>query len=516
MRFFRNNAYWILGILIGIGISTVILIQRGKPQQDTETAQHTPSAEPNQQGPRVSQSSKRGVKPPPPGETTESGHWRNGVWHKTSPVPTPVRKESIMSRLGCGVISPQPILYTVGQLKQKREWRKMMEADEITREEYSEKVLQLTVGDMDMESAVRFYEKHGNYSPALLARLDTVSAFKHLKVVHEQITFHPNTRSYDLLRAHAERVLSETASDSPEHFEAKLFLADTDQDASRAVSLYRELLQRDPYSQHIVHSVLEEAIPVRRHIYVHLGNRLWRDQPEEAIPYLKLAAKLDEPHGDYPVMSNHILGEAYERIGDYKTAWVYHKRAYKKTGHWKPKSHIKAIEAGTPYILPIAEEKFDVSVPHDMGNPFDVDNSTSIPETFPEDTPHWSDDSPSLPLKQDTVDPEATRAAAAKKAREEFKKLEEITRNKEFNDFFEWVESIENAASPIDTNNFLMKEMEIYLKGGEAQFDLERIIRAFETMERYGAKEGIKHLQKNDPDVAAQVQRLLEAKRPKK
>ena len=52
MKFLRNNTYWILGVLIGIGISSIILIQRGN-QQNAETAQHAPDAEPSQQAGRI-------------------------------------------------------------------------------------------------------------------------------------------------------------------------------------------------------------------------------------------------------------------------------------------------------------------------------------------------------------------------------------------------------------------------------------------------------------------------------
>ena len=315
-----------------------------------------------------------------------------------------------------------------------------------------------------------------------------------------------------LARRYAERVLSETVSDSREHFEAKLFLADTDTDFPRAATLYRELLKSDPDSQYIIHSVLKEAIPVRRHIYVHLGNRLWRDHPEEAIPYLKMAVQLDEPHGDYPMMSNHLLGYAYERIGDYKTAWVYHKRAYKKTGHWSPRDHFKAIEEGKPLHEPlrkVAPDRSQGSTPIEAWDAF-VKNT---PETFQTDS-NWEKDIPGQDISPGAKSPiDSERACAAKQAREEFLKRRERAQ-KEFDDFLQWMESIENAASPIDTNNFLIKEMEAHLKGGTATFDTERIIRAFETMERYGAAEGIKQLQKNDPEVAKQIQRLLDEKRP--
>ena len=99
-----------------------------------------------------------------------------------------------------------------------------------------------------------------------------------------------------------------------------------------------------------------------------------------------------------------------------------------------------------------------------------------------------------------------------KQAHADFVKYQELSQ-KELDDFLQWAETIMNADAPMDTNNFLMKEMEAHLKGGQPQFAPDRIIRAFETLERYSPAEGIKRLQKNDPDVAAQVQRLLSAKR---
>ncbi len=492
MKFLKNNAYWILGVVIGIGISTVILMQRGD-QQDVETTQQGPSAKPEQQG--IAQFlPKIDVKPPPPGETAESGFWHGDHWHKTPHVQTSVRgtqkgvkrKPSLIARIDHRP-GHQPIIYSQEQYIQIGKWRRMMEAGEITPEEYAEKKLELTVGDMDTESAVRFYEKHRTYNSALLAQLDTFRAFKYLKsIAHPAPSSPADLKRREEIRMHANRVLAETVSDSTEHFEAKLYLADTDPDFSRAVTLYRELLESDPDSQYIL-TEIETPLPVRRHIYVHLGDRLWRDHPEEAIPYLKMAVHLDEQHGDYPLMSNHILGEAYERIGDYKTAWVYHKRAYKKTGHWSPRAHFRAIEAGKPLHEPLRHAERDRPQGSKSVEAWDA-FVKDTPETFQMDS-EWEKDRPgqdTSPGDKSSIDSERARAAqqaraeflkrreraqkefnssidserarAAQQARAEFLKRRERAQ-KEFNDFLQWMESIENAAPPIDTNNFLIKEM---------------------------------------------------------
>ena len=41
MKFFRNNWYWILGIVIGVGLSCIILIQRNQ-QWTSETGNVVP------------------------------------------------------------------------------------------------------------------------------------------------------------------------------------------------------------------------------------------------------------------------------------------------------------------------------------------------------------------------------------------------------------------------------------------------------------------------------------------
>ena len=74
--------------------------------------------------------------------------------------------------------------------------------------------------------------------------------------------------------------------------------------------------------------------------------------------------------------------------------------------------------------------------------------------------------------------------------------------------------------APIDTNNFLAKELERHLSGKEATFAPDRVTRGFELIQRYGQDEGIKRLEKADPKLAKQVKQMLNeknnrAKRPR-
>ena len=168
-------------------------------------------------------------------------------------------------------------------------------------------------------------------------------------------------------------------------------------------------------------------------------------------------------------------------------------------------ANIEAIEAGEPLIKPVQQDKVELpkqgTAPKDGRDPKFPQRDKPNTETFSDQT-SWPAEPPSTTDEDDARTEIARKSEAAKKASEEFLKIRELSQ-KELDDFLQWAETIMNADSPMDTNNFLMKEMEAHLKGGaDPMFTPERIVRAFEIMERYGAKEGIKHLQKNDPEVA--------------
>ncbi len=71
--------------------------------------------------------------------------------------------------------------------------------------------------------------------------------------------------------------------------------------------------------------------------------------------------------------------------------------------------------------------------------------------------------------------------------------------------FINWAESIENGDVPIDTNNFLAKEMERHLLGKKTTIEPDRIKRGFEFLKKYGRDEGLHRLRQLDPDLANQV-----------
>ena len=114
-------------------------------------------------------------------------------------------------------------------------------------------------------------------------------------------------------------------------------------------------------------------------------------------------------------------------------------------------------------------------------------------------------------LEKQPLNKEDQKAARAEAARAEFQRQQE-TAQREFNEFLKWVESIMNEESPIDTNNFLTKQLEAHLKGGKTTVEPERIVRAFEMIKRYGGTKGIQRLKEKDPELAAEVERLMKEK----
>ncbi len=485
MKFFRNNWYWILGIVIGLGIGSIITMHRAQ-QQDTKRRQHMERKTPE----KTPQTKQRGTRE---NATHSYSHRYDNPRRKRQPIPQ--ETSSSLEKLR---------LEYKDKIIEKRSFESSIfgycEYD-VYPDEFYEKELEILCGDMNPEEAADYLESVGLYSSALIKRLDTVRAFQYLVALGSD---RPETREY------AERVIAENPGTTVE-LEARFYLADvvlpvTGSLAERAKA-YREILDIVPNSTEALYS---------------LGFTLINDdKPAEAIPYLKKLNRLDPGAGNYD------LGESYEKLGDVKTAWTYYKKALQalqapqgRTSHAPPavgcRLHIEAIEAGDPIFKPVVQDpRVSVSsVPsHEPTMQHHGPQEQTHPTEVLPDDPLWAERESTSPQEAQDDNEERSRAAAAARLAHEAFLIYQERSQKELDDFLQWAETIMNADSPMDTNNFLMKEMEAHLKGGQAQFDPDRIVRAFETMERYGAAEGIKRLQKADPDLAKQVQRLLSEKR---
>lgn len=223
----------------------------------------------------------------------------------------------------------------------------------------------------------------------------------------------------------------------------------------------RSLFIRDPQESEMYYRDILEYHPDSKEALYYLGNLLVMDRPMEAIPYLK---KVD---------ANSDLGVAYSRLGDYKTAWVYFKIA-SDTGTGLERSGALrsriAIESGKPILSPIVR------------------------------------------------DSELQEKAVGQQREQEMWE-------KELNAFLEWTGYVVNnsdrqsSSRPeernfTDSENVLAKELERHLRLEKTRFAPDRLIRGFEYVHRYGQTEGLKRLEKKDPELVKEVRRVLTEKRP--
>ena len=480
MLFLRKHTYLILGLLVGIVISGVILLQRGQQQTNTSAVIASDAAD------HITDTAKT----PPPGETHQTGHRHSGKGHGVLSAPrgnvitgkVPISQNKHTPTLRKWKHHPHtsdhrtsPTLAELG-LPQKKLDRILQEAN----------MSIIPEGGIDdpVAWAEEMIQKRVNI---LTEDMDTVSAFKLLKVL-----------PWQYFKKYASEFAQRAIDENPDFVEGRLYLVYKGPDDARAAKEYRDILRDFPDSKGALTG---------------LGSRLVMDHPVEAIYHLKRANRM------YPSSGLAALGRAYQRLGDYKTAWIYLKKAQTYPHGPALDRHVELIEAGTPLIQPLPLKGVEFPAVKDtiseVSDGFTQDTET-VPDIVRDDTgwfEEFEETPPQFSHERETTDTARARAATAvKQAHEDYLKYKERAQ-KEFNDFMQWAETVMNADAPMDTNNFLMKEMEAFLKGGKPQFEPERIIRGFEIMERYGAADGIKRLQKVDPDLAKQVQRLLSEKR---
>ena len=236
-----------------------------------------------------------------------------------------------------------------------------------------------------------------------------------------------------------------------------------------------------------------------------IGRLRYHDAPEEVIPLLQKSSALGSKGADM------YLGWAYERLGDYKTAWThYYKSLVLQPDGQVSLMHMGAILRGEPRIEPIQRRTQTPPPAHGA-----LDTQTDIYTDIATDGQSSTDtDTDWQPTRNETDAAETAdnaKAAAAKRAAEEFQKLQSQSK-KEFEEFIDWLEHGINDAP--DAQDFLSQRMKAFLTTKEppnstnaARFAPERIIRAQETLNRYGPEEGLRRLEKDDPEIAEHIRR---------
>lgn len=90
MLFLKNNWHWMLFVIVIFGGIGVVLFIQLNTDTEPETVFNPPSAETLQNirdklAAQKAQEADGTNKPPPPGETHETGHWHGDHWHRTAP-----------------------------------------------------------------------------------------------------------------------------------------------------------------------------------------------------------------------------------------------------------------------------------------------------------------------------------------------------------------------------------------------------------------------------------------------
>ena len=276
-------------------------------------------------------------------------------------------------------------------------------------------------------------------------------------------------------------------------------------DSINKLEAYKEMLKYHPDSPRVLRD---------------LARLTEEDAPEESIFYATEGLKYvdlypsDTTYGRWtePEEIHASLGKAYQMVGDYESALVHLKKTqaliYANPGRTWEKDfadvigrEIEAIENGDPIYGPPSEmESFEV-FDESLLDPFNLPPVSDIPEN---ESPATDADVGVGPraVPADTVSGPG-RAAAAEQARAAYVQRQQ----QEFDEFVRWMEQIEHAKSPTDLEDFLMREMAKQLQGGESQFTPDQLIQAFQATQQRGIDDGIKHLQKIDPEVAKEMAR---------
>ena len=372
--------------------------------------------------------------------------------------------------------------------------------DYLTNPNYYRDVYEAVSDGRDMAATIQLLKAYGIYTDVVLDHMESYDAFIYVQ----------NTANLDIQDPIAVKYAKRVVNEDPSSAEAL--------DAW----LYLERVTKDPQQDEIILRAALEYHPNSVRVLSELGKLFVHEKPEQAISYLKRANRLDSKKGDWD------LGIAYQRLGDYKTSWVHLKKAealypHSNTGAWS-RMQSDAIENGAPLISPNEREMpLDLTV---EGTSVPSENPVAVPSAPPLDV--FVDgfvmppDVPSSPHAADSPSAEdiARQDAAHEAYLEMLREQEEFARRlaedaafkaayfRDVSDFINWAESIENDA-PIDTNNFLAKEMERHLLGKNTTIAPDRIKRGFEFIKKYGQDEGIKRLQQLDPDLANQVTQQL-------
>jgi hypothetical protein len=436
-----------------------------------------------------------GVQPPPPdeSETTRSraGNVGNRITFKgKKPAEKQSHRHDAHAHSDYVEITPSTPLVLPADLKAR--------LDKIeyyyTNPNYFQEVYEAVSHGQDMETTIKLLKEYNIYTDVVLEHMESYEAFKYVQ------EYAPVDRKGPA-KEYGNRVISEDPK-SPEALEAGLYIA-----------VY---MTDDPYEEQTYLLGAIKHHPNSSMALFRLGQLLYFDQPEMAIPFLKKANRLD------PSMGNYRLGIAYQRLGDYKTAWVHFKKSIDLNLY--SRSQLKAIERGEPLVKPLVRDPAEAAVVKGS-SVAPMDPSPPHPVAPGAAAPRFSDLPPARAVPMAPPVPEGMSPADIARQDAEHRAFLEMLREqetlakqfsdpdfreayfKEVNEFIKWAETIMNE-TPQKNKNFLAKELERHLSGKKTNFSPDRITRGYQIMEKYGQAAGLKQLQKKDPHLAKEIESM--------
>ena len=264
-----------------------------------------------------------------------------------------------------------------------------------------------------------------------------------------------------------------------------------------------------------------------------LASSLCLNSPEEAIAFghksLRSGIVFRRSYTSIPSSreAHEALAIAYQRLGDYKTALVHLKAGQKLSDPEEYRGLGIRIDADTVLVNDYEEFTYEISMieagtprygpdPKPMSTPSDVPLFPSDGVTTSPSDPDPQFDLSDMPepstLDDRVVDTDVpslreTMAVRAREAIETARSDYEQQQREKFDSFLRWMETIEQAKSPADLEDFLMREIATQLQGGQSEFTPERLLRAYETMSLHGEAAGMRELEKLDATLAREIMR---------
>ncbi len=288
--------------------------------------------------PQPSDPTHPAYKPPPPGETNKTGHWHGNTWHRTVPIKS--ERGSSQSASGVHFDYDKESLVLARRIIKDRPYSEDALEARLFLAEWDEN------GDTDIPTyPARLYDAL-TYHPESSYLLSRVALINALESPHEAIGFAEKAlkhledwdgaeiygdilatayqrlgdskKAMMYLKKAQERVRARLPRDPNRHYDIEV-----DDFSYEIEALQNGTWDIQPMALGAAENPSVSSSSIRLPVHISLDKT-----PKEVIAYLQKTISLDVPDR-LPIhdlsYAHDSLGHAYERLGDYKTAWVHYK-----------------------------------------------------------------------------------------------------------------------------------------------------------------------------------------------